>query len=594
METGGEIKWGAAGNFVGDPAAMKLLLSGGVYAFFVAIVIVATAFFVSQLLYNGTQALLCRLTKAFMNHYLQPRTLPKHLLGDDRDSGRVTYAGSISSEEDGLNSCRQSTDRKSFEAETLLVDINQTTRYPQWASRIMFLIPFTTVLFLLVVRPRNFPYGHMSNSLPFTLKDIWGPYSEGLCQGGYSRKFDLFPLPELISSKFWEQPNAQYVGWMPTANMSGIVELDNRRPPLPSWLPKEKIHGFDRWYDALSHDDQAGTPIHPSETSGERIGNEFFKGVNYDPAKDPLRITNLDHDLLRPITEALARRKISIKHVVIIHLESTRKDVFPLKEGSHLHSLIMKSHTSNDSIARVNAELSKLTVNAEQLTGEESGFQPREGNGFRTGSGTWRELNKDRGGINVVGAFTGSTSTFKSMVGSHCGAQPLPVDFTVEARGHIYQPCIPDILKLFNHNKARQQNESRGNSDKGSFNSRPWKSAFVQSITDRYDHQDDLNQHMGFSQVVAKSTLLDPSSKYYPPTEKESNYFGYPESQVKDYMRDLFIDAEKENERLFLSHFTSSTHHPWNTPEAAGETFDFLKRGRWRSEHQLNLSLIHI
>ena len=323
------------------------------------------------------------------------------------------------------------------------------------------------------------------------------------------------------------------------------------------------------------------------EDNRERVGKGYKEGVNYDPIKDPVRITNLDQELLLPIKEALDHRKIAIKHVVIIHLESTRKDVFPFKKDSHLHSLVLKSHTSNGSIDAVNRELSKLTINTEQLTGEVSGFGPADVGGFVPKAGTWRELSKERGGINIVGAFTGSTMTFKSMVGSHCGAQPLPVDFTVEARGHIYQPCIPDILKLFNHNKKSQRKESRGTTGKD-FNSKPWKSVFVQSITDQYDYQDELNERMGFSEVVVKSTIDNPASKYFPPTEEESNYFGYPETQVKDYMRDLFLDAEKNNERLFLSHFTSSTHHPWNTPESAGENFDFLKRSGWRSEHELN------
>lgn len=585
LETGSEIKWGAAGNFVSDPAAMRLLLSGGFYAFLVSVVIVVIAFFASQVLYDGTFALLSGLTGAFTNHRLQPRKTPKQLLDDDSDTERGTCVDSTSSQEDCLDSPGQNIDRTPFESETLLLKdrSNWTGRYSKWISRTMFIIPFTTVLFLLYVRPRTFPYAHMSASLPLTLRDIWGVYSEGLCQTGDPREFGVFPLPELISSEFWEQPSGRHIGWMPTANMSLIIEPGKSRPPIPSWLPEEKIHGFDRWYD----DGQAADLFHVPENNRERIDRGYKEGVSYDPMKDPVRITNLDQDLLLPIKEALALRKIAIKHVVIIHLESTRKDVFPFKKDSHLHSLVMKSHTSNDSIDAVNRELSKLTINAEQLTGEASGFRPAEVGGLVPKSSTWRELSKEKGGINVVGAFTGSTMTFKSMVGSHCGAQPLPVDFTVEARGHIYQPCIPDILKLFNHNKKSQRKESRGTTGKD-FDSKPWKSVFVQSITDQYDYQDELNEHMGFSEVIVKSTIDNPASKYFPPTEKESNYFGYPETQVKDYMRDLFLDAEKNNERLFLSHFTSSTHHPWKTPEAAGETFDFLKRRGWRSEHELN------
>lgn len=32
-------------------------------------------------------------------------------------------------------------------------------------------------------------------------------------------------------------------------------------------------------------------------------------------------------------------------------------------------------------------------------------------------------------------------------------------------------------------------------------------------------------------------------------------------------MRDMINQTLRENKRLFLSHFTSLTHHPWATPE---------------------------
>jgi phosphoglycerol transferase MdoB-like AlkP superfamily enzyme len=31
-------------------------------------------------------------------------------------------------------------------------------------------------------------------------------------------------------------------------------------------------------------------------------------------------------------------------------------------------------------------------------------------------------------------------------------------------------------------------------------------------------------------------------------------------------MRDVIVSAVENNERLFLSHFTSTTHHPWSVP----------------------------
>lgn len=33
------------------------------------------------------------------------------------------------------------------------------------------------------------------------------------------------------------------------------------------------------------------------------------------------------------------------------------------------------------------------------------------------------------------------------------------------------------------------------------------------------------------------------------------------------YLRDVINDAITKKERLFLSHFTSTTHHPWSTPK---------------------------
>jgi hypothetical protein len=303
---------------------------------------------------------------------------------------------------------------------------------------------------------------------------------------------------------------------------------------------------------------------------------------------DPLRISNHNEDILAPIAKAVKVNKASIKHVVILSLESTRKDIFPLKKGSHIYDLIMKTHQSKPSAAEANSELAELTINAELLTGEDSGFN-FEDQGSRSQNSTWRNLSKDKGGINVVGAFTGSTSTFKSMLGSHCGVNPLPVDFTVEGGGHIYQPCLPSILQLFNHNKrSHSEDQQSSDHDEKDIRQRPWKSVFVQSITDKFDRQDELNKHIGFDQVITKETLMDPNSKHFPPNEEDSNYFGLPETQVKPYLLDLFQSAQEKDERLFLSHFTSSSHHPWNTPEAAGETFNYLLKGNWRLEHDLN------
>lgn len=42
----------------------------------------------------------------------------------------------------------------------------------------------------------------------------------------------------------------------------------------------------------------------------------------------------------------------------------------------------------------------------------------------------------------------------------------------------------------------------------------------------------------------------------------------YAEEEVKPYLRDFIFDAAQNKTRLFLSHVTSSTHHPWNVPKS--------------------------
>ena len=65
FETGGEIKWSAAGNFAHDPAGFKLLLSGGLQALLVGIFMIVIARIVCDALNNGTQALVSKLAKTF-------------------------------------------------------------------------------------------------------------------------------------------------------------------------------------------------------------------------------------------------------------------------------------------------------------------------------------------------------------------------------------------------------------------------------------------------------------------------------------------------------------------------------------------------
>ncbi|KAG0648441.1 hypothetical protein D0Z07_5369 [Hyphodiscus hymeniophilus] len=589
FETGGEIKWGAAGNFAHDPAGFKLLLSGGLQALLVSIFIIVVARVASDPLYHGMEMLVSKLKKTFSTPAaVRPSTEPKE----------QTYESTTA--DIGYSDSRLSIDNVNLlfgDLENLEVEVCTPKRVHNVSLRLyqlLFLAPVVITLILLAVRPPHFPYAHMSGSIPYTLFEMLSPYSQDMCQAGSSRDFIPFPFPDLIAPTFWEPPNGEFPGWMPNTNFSDVLK-DQENMQLPSWLPLERVSGFDRWHHRSSQDRGRDSKEYYSEGMEGPVAERNrryrrrhrHKHANYDPVQDPMRISNLDGDIFPSIVNVLKENKVTIKHVVILSLESTRKDVFPLKKESHLHDLIMKTHGSADTAAKVSSQLAALTPNAEILTGESDGFDYLEEDS-PSGIKTWRKLSQSKGGLNIVGAVTGSSSTFKSMLGSHCGVQPLPVDFTVEAGSPIYQPCLPSILHLFNLNKTSSSMERQSSMDQDlDVASRPWKSVFVQSITDQYDRQDELNRRIAFDEVVSKETILDPMSKH-PSTEPEVNYFGFPESQVKPYLLDIFQSAKMNNERLFLSHFTSTTHHPWGIPKAAMETVDYLKKGKWRSEHALN------
>lgn len=59
----------------------------------------------------------------------------------------------------------------------------------------------------------------------------------------------------------------------------------------------------------------------------------------------------------------------------------------------------------------------------------------------------------------------------------------------------------------------------------------------------------------------------------------------YPEPEIYPYMRDAINDAVENKTRLFLSHFTSTTHHPWGTPNEFAELEYFQTRGVRNKHH---------
>lgn len=402
-------------------------------------------------------------------------------------------------------------------------------------------IAITISLLVLEASRPSVPYDHLSEALPLTLLHAFHGKAESCPAAPIP-----FPFPDLISEEKWESPQGDYPGWNP-----GKVLKPDETPERPAWLPERLPPGFQRW--KTRHDAADGC-------SG-RLGAY----PSYSPALDPLKISNLDLDILEPLRQAFQETSIEINHIVMVTLESARKEVFPMQASTPLYDIIVESHDDERQRNRTIDKLSRLTPVAQMVTGEYALNSKGERNNFSDVN--WQDHSAPgMGGINVKGAVTGSTLTLKSLLGSHCGVSPLPVDLLEEVKYDIYQPCLPHILELFN----RAKSDSSGDEAKSpeDFQERPWNSVFLQSITDTYDRQRRLNYNIGFNQSVVKETLDSPFSRYYPPKTDEINYFGYAEEEVKPYLRDFIFDAAQNKTRLFLSHVTSSTHHPWNVPKS--------------------------
>ncbi|PVI04595.1 alkaline phosphatase-like protein [Periconia macrospinosa] len=329
--------------------------------------------------------------------------------------------------------------------------------------------------------------------------------------------------------KAWHQVQTTNLPARPKYKTSGMDNLNGL-----TWSHDDPLPGFDCW---LENKEKLGGNPDLCDTHQHR----------YQAMDDPLKISNLDLDILSPLQQTFQKSAATITHIVLLTLESMREDVFPIRPGSPIHERILRSQ-GEDQRAMVDKMLAHLTPFAQEVMGD-----------------PFTQQESSMGGISVDGAVTGSTYTVKSLLGSHCGVYPMPFDFLREVEYDIYQPCIPHILNLFNHVKDNKSDVNFGPID---VHSRPWTTAFLQSV-ETYNWNQDLEiKQMGFNVLVDADTLRNETAKHYPPKSPVLNYFGYAEPELKPYLKDIINDAVQNQKRLFLSHLTSTTHHPWHVPSS--------------------------
>lgn len=291
-----------------------------------------------------------------------------------------------------------------------------------------------------------------------------------------------------------------------------------------SWLPEgDALLGFEDWYkDGADH---------------------------YRAESDPLKVSNMQDAIVSELRGKLS--DVDIRHVIIVKMESIRKDVFPVKQGGKIWNKLAKKATNNTLSGEAEERLATLTPLANALTCD---FD----DGFDHANRTCR------GGISANNAFTASTYTLKSVIATLCGMGPVAADFNVEAKHHFYQPCLTHILDAFNtinHTETRK--------DAKEFQPYPWKSYYFQAATDSFDNQGGLFPVLGYKSenVITKEYLQSESARFGKSTLSDVNYFSIPEVALEDYIKDAFETAKEKNERVFLTHLTSTTHHAFGIPE---------------------------
>ncbi|KAF4997392.1 hypothetical protein FGRMN_3883 [Fusarium graminum] len=557
--TGGEVGWSDAGDFVNDEG-LNVLISESSSVVVSGVIILVVSWLPQNFLYrvvgNAVSGLGKRIASA--SRFLRTKIRPQSHQQQDLENTepflqRTDSAGSVPTNDRASVNSNNGEEEKGSE-ETTASQRRLCACVPSWiiTTSILLFVGITTI-----VRPDQ-PYNHMASSLPLRMLDSIRP-SLGLCAS-----MNDWPLKELIERPRWEDPKDDFKGWAPSKENNDLIKKYRDNPP--KWLPNPIPNGFLKWnpeHYKDEHDNKEG----PSDACPNTLQDKGF----YNPVNDPMRITNLQEDILAPIQEALSNNSVKIRHVALVLMESMREQLFPLQQGTDIHRFIMESN-AEDSRDEINSRLSRMTQNFERITGKPGNYERANGSSYAPPEKqVWNDKTRPGfGGINIVGGLTTSSVSTKSLAAAHCGAWPMAVNMFEEAELESYQPCIPQILDLFNQVKLSNNTRKRewwglGGATQPKFHEYQWKPAFFQAVTDSYDRQDKFDAKIGFDFKVTKPKLDEEARDN--PDMQEINYFGYPETDLKKHIKKYIEDGLAENKRLFMSHFTSTTHHPWGVPK---------------------------
>ncbi|KAH6987092.1 alkaline-phosphatase-like protein [Ilyonectria destructans] len=593
-ETGNEVEWEDAGSFAHDAEGIKVLMSGLTAVLASGFAILLVAWFPKAFLYRAVGMLLVGIGAPLVFVWRSAVRRPRSR--NPRPRRRVERQPDWSEDSEDYSDYESDFETDSGEAVALVYGekwMDAVGRSPNcfrktssWVLIAGFLI-FLAVTSL--VRP-SMPYNHISTTLPFPLLDMFQPKPDHCAEQGLMNDNE-WPFPELTNTSKWEYPSDTSRGWAPGTNN---MVVNRYRKSIPDWLPDPIPPGFSKWASRSSKTRASSnvTATNKFVQSGhsahdDKILECDFPVINdtfYNPVGDPMKITNLDTDILQVLQTALSNNSVKIKHVALIMMESLREELFPIQQGSDIHRFIMEAN-DEDERDEANARVSRLSPNAEKITGKPGNFMNSNGSTYDRDLPEWNDTTTPGfGGINIVGAFTTSSVSTKSLAAIHCGAWPMPVDKFEESETESYQPCLPQVLELFNRMK-----DNRSTSD---FRQQEWYPAFFQSVTDGYDRQAKFDKKIGFKNIVTKTRIDNDATE---DDDLETiNYFGYPETTLISHMEDYIKEAKAEGKRMFFSHFTSTTHHPWALPKWFPSTKYMDTKGtmRWHKDFDKYLNTV--
>ncbi|KAH7121574.1 alkaline-phosphatase-like protein [Dactylonectria macrodidyma] len=590
-ETNAEMEWRDAAGFASDADGLKVLLSGMGTVLVAGMLILFISWFAKAILYKAVGALLVGIGAPLI--FVWRSALRLRRPQKTRPKRRIERQPDWSSDSEDYSNYGSDFENDSEEAVALVYGekwadslgqsakcFQKTRSWVAIAAALVFLA-VTTIL-----RPST-PYNQISTTLPFPLLDMFQAKPDPCAEQGLVNN-NQWPFPDLTDASNWEEPSERSKGWAPGADSKLVKQY---RQAVPAWLPSLSQQGFHKWASVPSElvsnsssNDFIQSDPHDDDDSHLKCNFAVINDTFYNPVNDPMKITNLENEVLPVLQEALNNGSVKIKHIALIMMESVREELFPIQQGSGIHKFIMDSHKKGE-MDHANALVSRLSPNAEKITGKSGNFVSDTGLLYEQAVPEWNDTTRDGfGGINVQGALTTSSASTKSFAAIHCGTWPMPVDMFEESETLSYQPCITEILELFNKMKE--------NTSTTDYKQQEWYPGFFQSITDGYDRQDKFEAKIGFKHIVNKEKLdIDATDA---DDLEEINYFGYGEKTVKSHIEDYLKKTVADGQRIFFTHFTSTTHHPWGVPSTFNSEKYMNTRGtnRWHKDFNKYLNAI--